>query len=210
MERDLLMNAIINYSDWCEAISKTHRIPTQKDDMIWFANTSMPSYFPDIISLVKEATLPDSIATANTIFDSFNQFSVPDFSTIFHAQWITSSSVVPYSGDWRWIHDEEGLENWSQKAALQSIVLPTILEDQHALFFYKDDFGGFAAYHSHDVMGITAVFGDKLVRQEIPAVLANFFPDFPVVGFDAGEGLNNALHSGWTALGPLNVWTRNR
>lgn len=210
MDRELVENAVLNYVGWCETISKIHQIGTKKNAMIWYTDASMPSFNPEIISLKSDAIVPEIPATTNTIFDSFAQFQVPNFSAIVQAQWITSTSVVPYSGEWRWIHDEEGLTQWIEKASLQNIILPTIIEDSKALFFYKDDYGGFAAYQSSDVIGITAIFGDDGVRQDIPAVLANFFPDIPIVGYDAGAGLENALSSGWTGIGPLKLWTRNR
>lgn len=210
MQNELLNNAVLNYIDWWKAVCQTHGIQTIYKDGVWCSVEDVPSYYPEMIAANEESDLPFLEPHVLTIVDSFAKFDIPGFSKLFEAQWMTSTSVVPYSGEWRLLREKEGIERWLLESGLGGIILPTILDDAHAILFYKDGYGGFSAYESQGVIGISNVFGVEGIYQEIPSLLANFFPEVPVVSYEAGDRLEEAILKGWTTLGPLNIWSRNR
>lgn len=208
MQVDLRSKAILNYIAWWKAVCKTHQIQTQYHQGIWQASSDVPSYYPELISANEHIEFPPLAPHILTIVDSYAKFQIPGFTKLFEAQWMTSSSVVPYSGEWLWIRDPGHFPQWIIASGLEGIILPTILDDDHVVIFYKENYGGFSAYESEGVIGVYNIFGDEHLYQDIPAVLANFFPEHPVISYEAGEQLEKAKHVGWTTLGAMNIWTR--
>lgn len=208
MPEKLLRKAVLNQIAWWKAVCATHDITTACMDNVWIADQYVPSYYPEMITETREATVEKIPDRVSTIMDSYATLQIPGFTKLFKAQWMTSSSVVPYCSEWKWVRNEEAFQNWLVAANLEGMLQPSIIDNPHVLVFHKEGYGGFSAYQSHGIIGIFNVFGVDHVFQDIPAVLANFFPKQPIVGYEADERLAAAMRGGWSAIGPLTIWTR--
>jgi hypothetical protein len=68
---------------------------------------------------------------------------------------------------------------------------------------------GVIAHVSDDCVGLSNLFGDG-ARGAATALCAAFGQDRPVVGYEQGDALAQALDDGWIETGPLVVWHRPR
>jgi hypothetical protein len=179
--------------------------------------------------LVKEPLSPHW-----TVKDSFCNLNLAalDFSVMFEASWIGLESVEPAAGnalpDMRWTRVSSAAEAAEWEAAWRDHSnnhdarpgqpqFPAALFVNPALAFFAGRRGrkviaGGIAHRTAAVVGLSNVFvraGDPVgAWAGLLRCTNDAFPGLPVVGYERGDELENAVAAGFEPIGPLRVWQR--
>ncbi len=123
---------------------------------------------------------------------------------------------------WSVLEDESELSAW--EAAWNDndanvtpdprLWIPTIFHDPDVTFLVGRMDGEIVAVgiadRTGDVIGLSNVFArsttDIAIWPGIIAKTAELFPDMPIVGYERGDDLTDALYHGFEAIGDLSVW----
>ncbi|GIT89772.1 hypothetical protein JANAI62_07430 [Jannaschia pagri] len=149
------------------------------------------------------------------IKDSFCEIDGPahGLETLFDATWIWRAPGRTRPGRWRAVTTAIGLEQWEaawkESSPTDGRMFPegilahpgmTVLvatEDGHVR-------AGCLANRSEDAIGMSNVFGRAAMADAAEAV-GSCAPDLPVVGYERGQALFEALTAGFQAIGALRV-----
>lgn len=232
---ELLLAAVQNNAEWCEAVCVGHGLVTEFGRHAWISQERTPSLFPDVVTLLPEATAADVIAPTDTapadtaagctVKDGFARLELADagFEPLFEATWIVRlpGAAPPPEMGWRPVSTRAELVAWDRAWSASAVGRPEVLHaglfDDERIRFFGDQraagadgpAGGVVANVSGGVVGLSNLFdgGDPAAAwaAAVAAVSASF-PGLPIVGYDSGEGLERAREHGFEPLGPLRVW----
>jgi hypothetical protein len=202
--------------------------------MAWFSASRTPPYYPDAVTLRRDAVPTDVLAEIDvsspgcSIKDSFASLDLTSngFVELFTAQWIQRPAGLPAPEtpplktervctaaelrDWQ--------TAWSGDDATADVFRPALLDDPSVLLLAvhdgKEMSGGVALNRSSEVVGLSNIFAVDckniaVIWSSALTAAADHFPGLPVVGYEHGADLAPALASGFTVLGPLRVWLRS-
>jgi hypothetical protein len=169
-------------------------------------------------------------ARSNDVFDCLiagpgcsvkDSFATVDLSAggldvLFEATWFYSRPA-PARGrptDWTVIKSDAELDDWLCAAGDEVAVPAGALREEGVTVLASEEnhqiVAGAIAHRSGSVVGVSNVFGDAaadpITWRSIAVVLADVFPGFALVGYEAGESLTAARRGGFEELGPLRVW----
>jgi hypothetical protein len=72
--------------------------------------------------------------------------------------------------------------------------------------------GGAIVNRTDGVVGVSNIFARSIPRPEVWSgcleAISGWFPDLPIVGYESGASLREAVEQGFRPLGPLQVWQR--
>ena len=222
---DKLDKAVINNIEWCSIVCESHGISHTSRDFFWGVQSKAPKYYPELISISRNATfegIQDFIENGDvsSIKDSYGNLELTSlgFKILFHADWIYHLPVRMIESPpskWRLITTEEELAVWTLNSGLEDVIIPELLRDNNVkVFMYenKDEVSGFIVNASRDVVGVSNVFSNgscnESIWKEIPELISSHFPGISMVGYEHGENLISAKLSGWSSIGPLRVWIK--
>lgn len=154
------------------------------------------------------------------------------FEKLFEATWIwlDSENIQPRKSSLRWerIGTDPDLLNWEHTwrgdAANQSAgsfrqFPPSLLDNPEVAFLAGKDAGNrilavAVANHTGEVIGLSNVFGPACSGEELwagatHAAVNAFSKPLPLVGYERGESLRQALDQGFEPIGPLRVYVLN-
>jgi hypothetical protein len=155
------------------------------------------------------------------IKDSFGRHDLSAFGLkeLFSATWIwCDPNVRSDTQQWEQITSPAALSSWEAAWRENS---PSDQRQFPEAILDRDDVGiwgrrkgrnydaGFIANMSNDCVGLSNIFG-KDARPAATTLCATFGQGKPVVGYEQGADLAEALTQGWTATGPLKVWVKRR
>ena len=226
--------AALNNAEWCAAVWRSHGLPVERAQGLWFCAGATPQYYPNIVTVDRTA---DPKAQAAFIADlcgaGFDEdFSVKDsfscldlgkagLGILFEAQWLVrpvqAAPEARAALDWRRIEDEAQLEAWERvwrgsDQAAERIFRPNLLADPRAHVLGGYDAAGAIraggiAYDAAGVLGLTNLFGPAA---SFVHGLEIAEPGRAMVCYAAGDELMQAERAGFQPLGRLRVWTRRR
>ena len=186
------------------------------------------SHAIDRIRDLASAGLPATWA----VKDSFEMLDLSSsgFTKLFDGQWIWRAAGAPPSTGsapaWHWtvINHAHALTEWESAWSTASgeasgqprIFVPALLDNRTIAVIAARDgeqiVAGAIANRSEEVVGVTNLFApprDALAATAgVLTMLAELFPKLPVVGWENGGSLENAVRLGYQRLGPLRVWAR--
>ncbi len=163
-----------------------------------------------------------------------DSFAVLDLTTfgfhqLFRAQWIFRQTPKNLScqetvdRQWKRITSERELLRWEQAwsqtaSSVNRLFLPALLYDADICIIaaYKENqiVAGAIANRTTGVVGLSNVFtprqGAERSWEGLLSLIAARYPGLPIVGYEQDESLTVALHVGFTTLGPLRVWIKER
>jgi hypothetical protein len=205
--------AVANNARWCDAVCRSHGLATRFGDDLWWASGGAPRFYPDVVTLRPSAAVEDVLAHApGSVKDSFARLDLPGYEVLFEARWLVHRS--PLAGETSLVWSAvSAVEEWASAAGLDGIILPSLLDDPDVRLMAarQRDGGPIAAgailNATGDVVGLSNVFGEVLWR-DLPAVAAAVFPGRPIVGYERGDALGEAVAAGFAPLHPLRVWVR--
>jgi hypothetical protein len=213
MSGDVLLAAVGNNARWCDAVCRSHGLATRFSGDLWCALGGAPRFYPDVVTLRPSAAAEDVLAHApGSVKDSFACLGLPGYEVLFEAQWLVHRSPLPGETTLAW-SPVSAVDEWAAAAGLEGIILPPLLDDQDVRLMAgrRGQAGPIAAgailNATGDVVGLSNVFGDVQWR-DLPAVAAAVFPGRPIVGYEHGDALDDAVAAGFEPLHPLRVWVR--
>ncbi|WP_292145937.1 hypothetical protein [Mesorhizobium sp.] len=224
-----------NNVDLCQAIFKAHGLSDRRSDSYWSSDGQAPPYYPNAatldpdagaVQLAEIARLTSVLATSFSVKDGFCRLDLQPlgFSQLFEASWtwMDLSHPVTTPSGWERVEDAASLEMWEfawadHASPSNCRVFPAaVLADPAIAVLGRRTTNGFTAgciaNRSERVTGVSNVFatdGSPIYRNAVRAAANAFAGSRALVGYDAGEGLDEALACGFEATGPLRVWIRD-
>jgi hypothetical protein len=209
----MVLAAAENNARWCDAVCRSQGLATRFSGDLWCVQGGAPRFYPDVVTLRPSATGEDVLAHApGSVKDSFACLELPGYEVLFEAQWLVHRA--PRAGEtsltWSAV---SAAEEWAAAAGLEGIIRAPLLDDPdiRILAGRQPDGGPIVAgailNATGDVVGLSNVFGEAQWR-ELPAVAAAVFPGRPIVGYEHGDALEEALAAGFAPLHPLRIWVR--
>ncbi|WP_086994277.1 hypothetical protein [Rhizobium sullae] len=150
------------------------------------------------------------------------------FEILFEAEWLGIEADKIHAPEdpsltWKRIATADELDLWEKAwgagdpPQATPIFAEPLLRNPDIAFFAtfegKALEGGGILNRQADVVAHSNVFAIKSRKRAIRAGLvqkaAEIFPGTPVVGYEHGDDLSDALELGFTSLGPLRVWVRS-
>jgi hypothetical protein len=231
---DRIVLAARNNALWCDAVARSHGVVTTTDAAAWTAATRTPPYYPDAVTLSPTVGEYDVLARVDdsdgcSVKDSWSRLdlSMEDFARLVVGEWVWLDPSVrldaPAGPSWRRV-DSAGdmaawVRAWASDPEAEAILLPALLEvpGVHVLAGHASDtdstvVAGAVVNVTGDVAGLGNVFahdGDDERAWAGAAVAARTVTDGrPLVGWEAGAGVDAAVAAGCERLGPLSVWLK--
>ncbi|MCS0638208.1 hypothetical protein NX801_21630 [Streptomyces sp. LP05-1] len=220
--------AVRNNAEWCDALCRSHGLPGGTfGARVWTHPVRTPPYYPDAVTLDPDATADEVLAGVDrsapgcSVKDSFGTLDLTPygFRPLFTASWLHRPAGPPQPGPvgarWREVRTPGELAAWERAwngGAPAGLFRPALLADPATtvLAGHDPDGGGVMAgavvSEAAGVLGVSNLFGPAGSRTGCLAALADRRPELPVVGYEHGEDLADALHHGFTAVGPLRIW----
>jgi hypothetical protein len=232
---DRILLAARNNAEWCDAVARSHGVECTTDSDAWSASTRTPPYYPDAVTLSPTVGEYDVLARVDdsdgcSVKDSWSSLdlSLEDFARLVVGQWVwlDPTVAVPASGGgpWRPVTDAAGMEAWVRAWAsdpeAEAILRPSLLDvpGVHILARHASDatgspvVAGAVVNVTGEVAGLGNVFArdadDETAWAAAAAAARTVADGIPLVGWEAGAGLDAALAVGCEALGPLSVWLK--
>ncbi|WP_241562207.1 hypothetical protein [Streptomyces hoynatensis] len=226
-----------NNADWCAAVCRSHHIGGTFGPRAWSSARRPPAYFPDAVTLRRDAAPADLLprlgasSRAYAVKDSFAALDLAPhgFAELFAARWIhrRAGLAAPASPALRArpVSTAAGLCDWQRAwhggERPPDVFRPALLADPAVLLLAFHDrhggeelAGGAALNRGAGVVGVSNLFASggtdpAAVWSATVAAAARHFPGLPLVGYEQGDALHEALACGFATLGPLRVWLRH-
>jgi hypothetical protein len=181
--------AVAENAAWCATVCGGGRWGPRA----WTSPFRTPEYYPDAVTLDPAATAADVLPYVDgsagcSVKDSFATLDLAGFTVLFEATWIACGPGVPEPG-WRRV-PEHGFPVDATVAVLS--------RGDNLVVAHRGD----------GVVGLSNFSGPATGWAGAVAAVASAFPGRPVVGYEHGEALDNALAHSAEPLGPLRVWVR--
>lgn len=236
MKKDSLLRfAVQNNAEWCDIFCRSHGVSGFFDDGLWYSRDHVPDYYPNLITLSAAQEKPNLQEKVCELFlrnpkmtfikDSFADMELAEhgFVMLFDAQWLLAPNadrdMLPQPDTIaRFISETEELADWEKAwsgGKTTDLFRPSLLKDMRvriaAVYRAEHIVAGAVFNKSEDVIGISNVFykdEPSLYWRLFINLINTEFPDVPVVGYEHGDDLANALKAGCKKLGPLRIWKR--
>jgi len=228
---NLLLKAVENNIDWCDAVAKSHNLITVRTDSLWYCTEAMPTYYPNAItrhdralnnSLINDLLAP--IAKPWAIKDSFNNVNHADsrLISLFSAHWYgyQPQNARPLAFDFPPLEFVNTLadiaiwiEAWGETPNNNAVFNEKLLKASPTSLVYLTEFGqvtcGAALYASQGVVGISNFFGSIEEQQRLIRTIQMSYPNETIVGYGDEAELTLLKPFGFIELGKLNVLQAN-
>ncbi|WP_051265888.1 hypothetical protein [Nakamurella lactea] len=229
----LLLAAARNNAEWCAAVCRSHGLVTSFDENAWWSEDPAPQYYPDAITLHREAGPHDVLPNLRqrpgcSIKDSFGALDLREhgFVELFRADWIYRPATLPAPRMTRLRTENvrtpaslaEWARAWSDDETPADVFRPALLRngDIRLLRVLDGDrvVGGAALNIAAGLVGISNVFAGPAaiddVWQAVATAAADQFPGIDLVGYETDGDLPPAAAAGFATIGSLRVWLRQR
>ncbi|MFR9757989.1 hypothetical protein [Streptomyces sp. TR06-5] len=213
-------------------MSRSHGVSGAFGEQAWAAPARTPPYYPDAVTLVPDAdpaalTARIDAAPGASVKDSFADLDLAEagFRVLFDAQWIhrppaAATAASGLAGDV--VVCPEALSAWAlaREGGDGGVDLfrPELLDDPGTFVLAGRSadgrvVAGAVASRSDGVLGVSNVFaaphgGPGTAWPVVLETVNRLFPALPVVGYEHGDALVDAVRHGFGPIGPLRVWIR--
>ena|SRR6478735_1833308 len=218
---DLVVEGAVCNATWCDAVCRSHALPTQWTEDAWTVARRSPDGYPDAVTLSPAADLRAVLGRIEegagcSVKDSFAVLDLAPhgFHVLFEATWIRRSAVQPTGPatlDWREVRSPAELARWSRGHELDAFG-PALL-DSGDLRFYSSGSAtgaGFAVNRGGGVVGISNLFAGSadpmVVWSDAVAVATRANPGVDLAGYELGRDLEFALAVGFVQTVSFRVW----
>ncbi|MGH2417852.1 MAG: hypothetical protein ACRDFY_05920 [Candidatus Limnocylindria bacterium] len=220
-----LRRAIDGNVGWYDAIFGLHGIGALLADGLWSALGPPPPYHSHAVVVEPSVTLDTVEARIGEIpnagfkdaYASLDAMRL-GMAVLFEATWIHREPGAPTAGDpsaWTDVRTPDQLAAWNAGWDTADVLIPAVLDRAAFRVMARIADGEIVAgavarlgTGAVDVSNVHGV-GDHVVDwAQLTAAIAARFPDRPMVGYEHGKDLEDAMRDGWDAVGPLRVWVR--
>ncbi len=221
----------LNNAEWCAAVWRSHGLPVERTQGMWFCPVPTPRYYPNVVTVdagaepaeqtALIAELARNLGRDLSVKDSFAclDLSAVGLQTLFDGRWLIRRKPQPpvavSAFDWRRVSDGPGLRAWEQAWRLPDpsplhIFRPELLDDERVCVLAGLDEtrtirAGRIAFNAAGATGITNIFGS---RREFLDALVTLSAPSQIVCYERGSDLTSAANAGFEILGSLRVWAR--
>ncbi|NAZ82489.1 hypothetical protein GTR02_11720 [Kineococcus sp. R8] len=220
-----LRSAVDASVGWYEDLCALHGVGSVLAQGLWSTTRPPPPLHSDAVvvepgvSAELVAQRLDGRAHAG-VKDSFAtlDLSGSGLRVLFAATWVHRRAAVPVGADrspWSLVRTGEQLAGWTARHDTTGVLLPGLLQRAHVAVLARrvegrPVAGAVARLGSGtvDVSNTWAVEGHRLDWAELAGAVAGLFPARPLVGYQRGADLTDALAGGFEAVGDLRVWVR--
>ncbi|MCG9651075.1 phosphoenolpyruvate synthase [Vibrio brasiliensis] len=222
-----LNQAINNNLIWCQTVAKLHQINGEQRQAYWQASATMPTFFPNLVTLKPQLTSEAIIADLpkqGTFFikDSFAQLDLESaqFIKLFDAMWYCASQLANLTkSDTETkvtaVTDAESLKQWEQlwrgEESFEPVYPEVFLDDSAIGFLFAendDKLAGISYFFNGQSVGIYNLWGEQTLFAELIAYISTLYPETPIVGYGDEDELCQLQPLGFEPLAPLSVWGR--
>ncbi len=219
-----LQKAVSASRNWYDDIFAVHRIATDSDGALWWAESAAPRWHSVVKTLVP-TTDPSEVLVRmerhehGSVADAFALLDLTTygFEPLFTATWLHHDAVATPAMPTGWdrVLDDEVMARWNHHHDTVG-VLPTDLW-AHPRFTVlarsegADLTGGAILHDAESVVGLSNTWSsdgaptDPRVLLRIAAAVS---PGRAIVDYAAGADLEAMLDAGFDALGPHRIWVR--
>ena len=215
-----------NNACWCDAVCRSHGLPTAFSEQRWIASRGSPRLYPDVVTLAPrlppDVVLKDIDARAGcSVKDSFADVDLRDhgFSELFEASWVARAPAPAHARprlNWRVVTTEHELARWATSADLEGLFGADLMRDPTVCFLVVHDqngaCGGAIVNRTGPTVGLSNVFTTGIspdtLWSDLAAAVGDLFARLPLVGYEQGQGLAHALAGGFEPIAPLRVWLK--
>ena len=228
---DLDQIAARNNADWCAAVWRSHGLTVEDGPGLVLCPARTPRFYPNAVTVERGASPADQVAAIAVlgaarpdiplaVKDSFARLDLAPlgFTRLFEARWVhrraMSDPGPPGPLRWRRIETEADLAAWetawNDDGDPVRVFRPELLDDSSVAVLAGFDANGAiraggVASEGAGVLGLSNIFGS---RRGVLQAAAALKPDLDMVGYESGNDLKAMEYYGFSALGPLRVWTR--
>jgi hypothetical protein len=230
---ELIAATAWNNAALCNGVCRAYGIEPNFAEDAWTSPRRAPPLYPDAVTLHPDVTPESVLARVDTtagcsIKDSF--FALPlathGFSVLLEAEWIVRwpdepgpRSEADLELAWRSVADATELsrweDGWRKDAGVGTFPASLLGGGLAFLAAYDGDspVAGAIANQTDGVVGVSNVFTSSRSRGDVwPGCLraiSERFPDLPIVGYESGAALRDAVAHGFAPVAPLRVWRRD-
>ena len=223
--------AAVNNAEWCHTMCQSHGLQAGFDDDAWTCSARTPLYYPDVVTLVPNPSVPHLLSRIDTsvgcsIKDSLASLDLNSygFRVLLDAQWIIRTCKGPQHPEganqcWGLVRNLDDLASWEQawrRGDGPADTFRSELLDNDSVAILAARAGdrivaGAVLNRSAMVVGISNFFTDGSGVDSASwlgclTFAEMLFPDARFVGYESGDGLDAARSNGFDTAGPLRVW----
>ena len=207
---------------WYEDICALHGTASLLRDGLWSAVGPPPPLHSGVVvvepTVTAEQVLERRHTTDGGVKDSFANVDLGAHgqSLLFSASWFhrpAHPSVSTPPAGWTAVRTPERLAAWTAHHDTTDVLLPGLLRSAHIVVLEQQvDGEGVAGAVARlgsgvvDVSNVHASPGHDVDWGELAAVVAQVFPQRPLVGYERGPDLEAAIAGGCVVTGELRVW----
>lgn len=220
-----LRHAIDASVGWYEDICALHGVDSRLEGGLWSSMGSPPPLHSDAVVVEPGVTgaavlerldgrlhagVKDSFASIDELAGSMD--------LLFGATWIhraPDEAAQPRATTWSTVRTADELARLTALHDTTDVLLPPLLGRGHFRFLARHEAGEIVAGAVArlgsgvvDVSNVFAVPGHTVSWTELAQEIHAAFPGRPIVGFESGEALEEALGAGFAPVGELRVWVR--
>jgi hypothetical protein len=223
---DPLTLAVRENAAWCDLVCRLHRYSPDGDGRLWWSSRRTPDLVPDAVTLVPDLSVLDVLGRINdsagaSVKDSFATLDLAgqEWVVRFDATWIArppgSDADDQVASTFALVRERFPFSTWCRAWGGPDGALPTGLRRASGVTVLgRAGNGGFAdggIVHRTEVGGVAVAglwnaFGEF---SDVADAVAHRHPEAWIVSYERGAGLDAALAAGFSAIGPLRVWTRS-
>lgn len=226
-----LETAILNNIAWCEAIARSHGLPSERHTDAWLCRQPMPPFYPNLVTLnstqaqlERIANLAEQLPVGWGVKDSYKILDLQplNFDLKFEAQWYAREPDAQWPNHPQMnlkvqkVQTETDLAAWVQawgETPLDTpIFVPQILEDDNVEFLFiaqdQEIIAGMVANRSECALGISNSFGNSQGIVACVRSLAMQYKHLTIVGYGSTEEIAFLRRFGFEAIGELRIWTK--
>lgn len=218
-----------NNAEWCAVLWRAHGLAVERSTGLWFCSGEAPPLYPNAVTVDPNASrdgqiafiaeLAKAVTFPVALKDSFARLPLANagFVKLFGGTWLCRIAsrvpAAPSGLEWRLIDAGTlGLWEaaWSQSQSLpKRIFIPDVLNDRrvYILAGLNADgvvVAGVSAFAADGFVGLTNIFGEA---HSVIAEVRRRFPGHRLVAYEQGSALQTFPELGFTAVGPLTVWS---
>jgi hypothetical protein len=224
---DPLTLAVREHAAWCDLVCRLHRFTPEGDGRGWWSARRTPDLVPDAVTLVPDLSVLDVLGRITdspgaSVEDSFATLDLTDqgWSVRFDATWVArppgTGVDVEVASSFATVRERFPFVAWCRAWGGPEGARPTGLRRAPGVTVLgREGVAGFAdgAIVPRTEIGGTAVAGlwnAFGAWADIADAASHRHPEAWIVGYERGASLDAALAAGFSAIGPLRVWTRDR
>ena len=224
-DTDALTLAVREHAAWCDLVCRLHRFSPEGDGRLWWSARRSPDLVPDAVTLVPDVSVLDVLGRISDSFDasvedSFATLDLTDqgWTVLFDATWVARPPGIGASDEvassFAVVRERFPFAAWCRAEGSPDGVLPTGLRRASGVTVLgRDGAAGYtdgAIVHRTEIggIGVAGLWNAFGAWPDVAAAASHRHPDAWIVGYERGTRLEAALAAGFTAIGPLRVWSR--